>query len=44
MVLKKHNTLNEYERDLRINEKNSGLYEIWTHDLCDTSALLYQLS
>ena len=25
-------------------EKNSGLYEIWTHDLCDTSVVLYQLS
>ena len=46
----------EYESDLRSNEqysnsgekkawkKNSGLYGIWTHDLCDTSAALYQLS
>ena len=25
-------------------EKNSGLYEIWTHDPCNTSAVLYQLS
>ena len=25
-------------------EKNSGPYRIWTHDLCDTSAALYQLS
>ena len=25
-------------------EKNSGLYGIWTHDLCNTSAVLYQLS
>ena len=25
-------------------EKNSGLYEIWTHDLCDTGAVLYQMS
>ena len=25
-------------------KKNSGLYGIWTHDLCDTSAVLYQLS
>ena len=25
-------------------EKNLGLYGIWTHDLCDTSAVLYQLS
>ena len=25
-------------------KKNSGLYGIWTHDLCDTDAALYQLS
>ena len=25
-------------------EKNSDLYGIWTHDLCDTGAVLYQLS
>ena len=25
-------------------EKNSGPYGIWTHDLCDTGAALYQLS
>ena len=25
-------------------EKNSGLYGIWTHDLCDTGAVLYRLS
>ena len=25
-------------------EKNSDLYRIWTHDLCNTSAVLYQLS
>ena len=25
-------------------KKNSGLYGIWTHDLCDTGAVLYQLS
>ena len=25
-------------------EKNSGPYGIWTHDFCDTSATLYQLS
>ena len=25
-------------------EKNSGKYGIWTHNLCDTSAELYQLS
>ena len=24
--------------------KNSGLYGIWTRDLCHTSAVLYQLS
>ena len=25
-------------------EKNSGLYGIWTHDLCNTGAVFYQLS
>ena len=25
-------------------EKNSGPYGIWTYDLCDTGAALYQLS
>ena len=25
-------------------EKNSGQYGIWTYDLCDTGAALYQLS
>ena len=25
-------------------EKDSGMYGIWTHDHCDTSAVLYQLS
>ena len=25
-------------------KKNSGLNGIWTHDLCDTGAVLYQLS
>ena len=25
-------------------EKNSGLNRIWTHELCDTGAVLYQLS
>ena len=45
----------EYESDPRSNVhylsssenkawKNSGLYGIWTHDLCDTGAALYQLS
>ena len=24
--------------------KNSGLHGIWTHDLCDTGAVLHQLS
>ena len=24
--------------------KNSGPYEIWTHDICDTGTALYQLS
>ena len=24
-------------------EKNSGLYGIWNHDLCDTDVVLYQL-
>ena len=24
-------------------EKNSGLYGIWTYDLCDAGAVLYQL-
>ena len=41
---------NEYESDLCSNEhltykdwkKNSGLYGIWTHDLSDTGAVLYQ--
>ena len=46
---------NEYESNVCSNEhylssgenkawKNSGLYEIWTHDLYITSAVLYQLS
>ena len=26
------------------SEKISGLYGIWTHDLCDTGAVLHQLS
>ena len=25
-------------------EKISGLYGIWTHDLCNTGAVLHQLS
>ena len=37
--------MNATERVVEIRpEKNSGLYGIWTHDLCDTGALLYQLS
>ena len=42
----------EYESDLRSNEhylsnsekkawKNSGLYEIWTHDHCDTAVQIH---
>ena len=45
----------EYESNLRSNEhylssnenkawKNSGLYGIWIHDLCNTGAVLYQLT
>ena len=45
----------EYDSDLHSKEhyltssekkawKNSGLYGIWTHDRCDTGAVLYQLS
>ena len=49
-------TKNKYGRDLRSNEhylsssenkawkKDSGLYGIWTQDLCDTGAVLCQLS
>lgn len=44
---------NEYESDLLITEnysssgenkawKNAGVHGIWTHDLCDTGAVLYQ--
>ena len=29
---------------IRPEKKNSGLYGILTHDLCDTGAALYQLS
>ena len=42
--------LHSNERNLSNSEKkawkkkNSGLYGIWTHDLCDTGAVLYQLS
>ena len=25
-------------------KKNPGLFRIWTHDICDTGAALYQLS
>ena len=45
----------EYESDLCSNEHNlsnsekkawkkKGLYRFWTYDLCDTGAVLYQLS
>ena len=44
----------DYESDLHINEhylsnsekawKKKGLYRFWTYDLCDTGAVLYQLS
>ena len=30
--------------EIRSEKKNSGLYRIWTHDLCNTDAELYQLS
>ena len=30
--------------EIRPEKKNSGLYRIWTHDLCNTDAELYQLS
>ena len=30
--------------EIRPEKKNSGLYGIWTHDLCNTDAELYQLS
>ena len=29
---------------IRPEKKNSGPYGIWTYDLCDTGAELYQLS
>ena len=46
----KQNIIREYESDLRSNEhylsssemkawKKSGLYGIWTNDLCDTGAV-----
>ena len=28
---------------IRPEKKNLGLYGIWTHDLCDTGAVIYQL-
>ena len=41
----------EYESDLRSNEHHLSSSEkawkkfgIWTHDLCDTGAVLYQLN
>ena len=37
--------MNTTEAVLKIlPEKKSGLYGIWTHDFCDTCAVLYQLS
>ena len=37
--------MNTTEAVLKIwPEKKSGLYGIWTHDFCDTGAVLYQLS
>ena len=33
-----------YEVKKRKPEKNSGLNGIWTYDLCDAGAVLYQLS
>ena len=49
-IKKYESDLHSYEHYLSISEKNawgkknSGLYGIWTHDLCDTCAVLYQLS
>ena len=37
--------VNTSEPEIEIRpKKNSGPYGIWTHDLCDISAVLYQLS
>ena len=37
--------MNTSEPEVEIGpEKNSGPYGIWTHDLCNTGAALYQLS
>ena len=37
--------MNTTELKLKIRpEKNSGLYGIWTHELHNTGAVLYQLS
>ena len=33
-----------FEKKNQDPEKNTGPYGIWTHDLCDTGAALYQLS
>ena len=49
-IKKYESDLHSYEHYLSISEKkawekkNSGLYGIWTHDLCDTCAVFYQLS
>ena len=34
----------ELEVEIRPEKKNSGPYGIWTHDLYNTGAALYQLS
>ena len=30
--------------EIRPEKQNSGLYGIWTYDLCDTGSVLYKLS
>ena len=55
IIYKNCSLRNEYESDFHSNlhylpvvkiryEKNSVLYRIWTHDLCCTGSVLYQLS
>ena len=40
-----HVAMNTTELVIKIRPgKNSGPYGIWIHDLCDTGAVLYQLS
>ena len=37
--------MNTSKAEVKIRpEKNSGLYGIWIHGLCNTSAVFYQLS